>query len=172
MTIYAQTEIVKDLIQARLKAGATIEFEVSDTSVAELDTDRPLLRYTDSAGTRHEVRCDAIAGCDGFHGIARESMPPGLVSVAERPYPYSWLGILATVPPQHMYGFESSVLMALADGHAREQERDLARDGDARTLRDHQQEHPECAEALDHSHHHPGPYPLDAHAKAPPRAHA
>jgi p-hydroxybenzoate 3-monooxygenase len=99
VTIYAQTEIVKDLIQARLAAGAMIEFEVSDTEVGELDTDRPVLRYTDSSGTRHEVTCDVIAGCDGFHGICRDSMPPGLVTVAERGYPYSWLGILATVPP-------------------------------------------------------------------------
>src|SRR5580658_4976162 len=99
VTIYAQTEIVKDLIQARLAAGAQIEFEVSGTEVADLDQDRPLLRYTDAAGTRHEVRCDAIAGCDGFHGICRDSMPPGLVQVAERGYPYSWLGILASVPP-------------------------------------------------------------------------
>ena len=58
-----------------------------------------MLRYTDAAGTRHEVTCDAIAGCDGFHGICRESMPPGLLRVAEREYPYAWLGILATVPP-------------------------------------------------------------------------
>jgi len=99
VTIWAQTEIVKDLIQARLAAGAQVEFEVSGTEVADLDEDRPLLRYTDAAGTRHEVRCDVIAGCDGFHGICRDSMPPGLVRVAERGYPYSWLGILATVPP-------------------------------------------------------------------------
>jgi p-hydroxybenzoate 3-monooxygenase len=99
VTIYAQTEIVKDLIQARLAAGAAIEFEVSDTEVGALDTDQPVLRFTDSAGTRHEVTCDAIAGCDGFHGICRDSMPAGLVQVAERAYPYSWLGILATVPP-------------------------------------------------------------------------
>jgi p-hydroxybenzoate 3-monooxygenase len=99
VTIWAQTEIVKDLIAARLAAGAQVEFEVSDTEVADLDEDRPVLRYTDAAGTRHEVRCDAIAGCDGFHGICRDSLPPGLVQVAERGYPYSWLGILATVPP-------------------------------------------------------------------------
>ena len=99
VTIWAQTEIVKDLIQARLAAGAQVEFEVSDTEVADLDEDRPLLRYTDAAGTRHEVRCDVIAGCDGFHGICRDSLPPGLVQVAERGYPYSWLGILASVPP-------------------------------------------------------------------------
>src|SRR3984893_4756560 len=99
VTIYAQTEIVKDLIQARLAAGATIEFEVSDTEVGDLDTERPVLRFTDARGTRHEVACDAIAGCDGFHGICRDSMPPGLVQAAEREYPYSWLGILASVPP-------------------------------------------------------------------------
>jgi p-hydroxybenzoate 3-monooxygenase len=99
VTIWAQTEIVKDLIRARLAAGARIEFEVSDTEVGDLDEDRPALRFTDAAGTRHEVRCDAIAGCDGFHGICRDSMPPGLVTVAERGYPYSWLGILATVSP-------------------------------------------------------------------------
>ena len=99
VTIYAQTEIVKDLIAARLAAGAQLEFEVSATEVAHLDQDRPLLRYTDAAGNRQEVRCDVIAGCDGFHGICRDSMPPGLVQTAERGYPYSWLGILATVPP-------------------------------------------------------------------------
>jgi p-hydroxybenzoate 3-monooxygenase len=99
VTIYAQTEIVKDLIQARLAAGAAIEFEVGDTEVSALDTDQPVLRYTDAAGTRHEVSCDAIAGCDGFHGICRDAMPAGLVQVAERIYPYAWLGILASVPP-------------------------------------------------------------------------
>jgi p-hydroxybenzoate 3-monooxygenase len=99
VTIYAQTEIVKDLIAARLAAGAAIEFEVCDTEVGALEGDQPVLRYTDAAGTRHEVTCDAIAGCDGFHGICRDSMPAGLVQVAERIYPYAWLGILASVPP-------------------------------------------------------------------------
>jgi p-hydroxybenzoate 3-monooxygenase len=99
VTIYAQTEIVKDLIQARLAAGARLEFEVSGTEVTDLDSDRPVLRFTDAGGTRHEVTCDAIAGCDGFHGTCRDSMPPGLIRVAERGYPYSWLGILAAVPP-------------------------------------------------------------------------
>jgi p-hydroxybenzoate 3-monooxygenase len=99
VTIYAQTEIVKDLIASRLAARAAIEFEVSGTEVAELDSDTPVLRYTDAAGERHEVTCDAIAGCDGFHGICRDSMPGGLIAVRERGYPYSWLGILATVPP-------------------------------------------------------------------------
>jgi p-hydroxybenzoate 3-monooxygenase len=99
VTLWPQTEIVKDLILARLAAGAQIEFEVSETEVTDLSSETPVLRYTDAAGTRHEVTCDAIAGCDGFHGICRDAMPPGLLRVAEREYPYAWLGILATVPP-------------------------------------------------------------------------
>jgi len=113
VTIYAQTEIVKDLIAARTAAGAALHFEVSDTEVADLDSDRPVLRYTDGSGARHEVVCDAIAGCDGFHGICRPALPDGLLAVAERTYPYGWLGILADVPPstdeliycRHPHGF-------------------------------------------------------------------
>jgi p-hydroxybenzoate 3-monooxygenase len=98
--IYAQTEIVKDLIAARTAAGAALEFEVSDTSVSGLDSGRPVLRYTDARGQRHEVASDAIAGCDGFHGITRRSIPAGgLAMLAERCYPYAWLGILAAAPP-------------------------------------------------------------------------
>jgi p-hydroxybenzoate 3-monooxygenase len=100
VTIYAQTEIVKDLIRARTADRAALEFEVSETEVASLDSDHPVLRYTDSAGQRHEVTCDAIAGCDGFHGICRPAIPRGgLRLVAERSYPYGWLGILAKAPP-------------------------------------------------------------------------
>ncbi len=99
VTIYAQTEIVKDLIEARTAAGAALHFEVSGTEVDGLDTDRPVLRYTDAVGQRHEVVCDAIAGCDGFHGICRPAMPDGLLNVVERAYPFGWLGILAEVPP-------------------------------------------------------------------------
>jgi p-hydroxybenzoate 3-monooxygenase len=100
VTIYAQTEIVKDVIKARVAAGAALEFEVSDTEVTGLDSDQPVLRYTDAAGQRHEVTCDAIAGCDGFHGICRPAIPRGgLRLVAERSYPYGWLGILAKAPP-------------------------------------------------------------------------
>jgi p-hydroxybenzoate 3-monooxygenase len=80
-------------------AGAALHFEVTGTEVADLDTSRPVLRYTDTSGQRHEVVCDAIAGCDGFHGICRPAMPDGLLTVAERAYPFAWLGILAEVPP-------------------------------------------------------------------------
>src|SRR6266487_3211915 len=95
VTVYAQTEIVKDLIAARIAAGGVIEFEVSDTEVDALDTDRPVLRYTRADGTRHEMECDAIAGCDGFHGICRDAIPARLQTVWETGYPYAWLGTLA-----------------------------------------------------------------------------
>jgi p-hydroxybenzoate 3-monooxygenase len=99
VTVYAQTEVVKDLIAARLAAGARLEFEVTGTEVADTGTDRPVLRYTSADGVRHEVTCDAIAGCDGFHGISRPVIPAARQVVWEREYPYAWLGILARVPP-------------------------------------------------------------------------
>jgi p-hydroxybenzoate 3-monooxygenase len=97
VTIYAQTEIVKDLIAARLAAGQHLEFSISDTSVSDVDNDRPVLRYVDAAGVFHEVECDVIAGCDGFHGISRAALPDS--RAYERVYPYSWLGIIADVAP-------------------------------------------------------------------------
>jgi p-hydroxybenzoate 3-monooxygenase len=99
VTIWAQTEIVKDLIKARLAAGAQLEFEVTGTQVTDPNSNNPTLKYTDREGREREVSCDVIAGCDGFHGICRESIPPDLVSITERGYPYSWLGILASVAP-------------------------------------------------------------------------
>jgi p-hydroxybenzoate 3-monooxygenase len=99
VTVYAQTEIVKDLIAARLVAGAQLEFEVSGTEVAELDSERPVLRYTSADGTRRVVRCDVIAGCDGFHGITRPAIPASQLTTWQRDYPYAWLGVLAEVPP-------------------------------------------------------------------------
>jgi p-hydroxybenzoate 3-monooxygenase len=101
VTVYAQTEVVKDLIARRLADAGTdaIQFSVSGTEVADTGTDAPILRYTDSSGTRREVTCDAIAGCDGFHGISRPSLPAGLLTTWERDYPYAWLGILAEVAP-------------------------------------------------------------------------
>jgi len=99
VTVYAQTEVVKDLIARRLADGGALEFSVTDTEVSGLDTDQPVLRYTDAAGTRHEVACDAIAGCDGYHGICRPAIPSGVLTTWERDYPYAWLGILADVAP-------------------------------------------------------------------------
>jgi p-hydroxybenzoate 3-monooxygenase len=101
VTVYAQTEVVKDLIARRLADGGddAIAFSVTDTAVSRLDTDRPRLSYTDASGTRHEIDCDAIAGCDGFHGICRPALPAGLQATWDRDYPYAWLGILADVAP-------------------------------------------------------------------------
>jgi len=99
VTVYAQTEIVKDLIAQRLADGGVVHFDVSDTAVDRLTSDRPVLRYTDAGGSKHEITCDVIAGCDGFHGVCRPSIPADLSTVREREYPYAWLGILADVPP-------------------------------------------------------------------------
>jgi p-hydroxybenzoate 3-monooxygenase len=97
VTVYAQTEVVKDLIAARLNAGHSIEFEVSETSVQDVTTDRPVLRYRDREGRPHEIVCDAIAGCDGFHGVSRPTIPDA--TLYQRDYPYAWLGIIADVAP-------------------------------------------------------------------------
>jgi p-hydroxybenzoate 3-monooxygenase len=99
VTVYAQTEVVKDLIARRLADGGQLEFDISGTEVAGLDSRRPVLAYTAADGRRREVACDAIAGCDGFHGISRQAIPSRLLAVTEREYPYAWLGILADVPP-------------------------------------------------------------------------
>jgi len=99
VTVYAQTEVVKDLIARRLADGGMIEFDITDTAVSGLDTEHPVLSYTGADGTRRDVTCDVIAGCDGFHGICRPAVPASLSTVRERDYPYAWLGILAHVPP-------------------------------------------------------------------------
>jgi p-hydroxybenzoate 3-monooxygenase len=93
VTIYGQTEVVKDLVAARIDSGAPLAFEVDDVRV---DAEAPLVRYRHD-GAEHELRCDAIAGCDGFHGVCRDAMPD--LSTWERAYPFAWLGILADVAP-------------------------------------------------------------------------
>jgi p-hydroxybenzoate 3-monooxygenase len=98
ITIYGQQEVVRDLIAARLAAGGPIEFEVSDVRLEGLDTERPLIRYR-QADAEHELACDVIAGCDGFHGVCRDAIPPGLLRTWDHEYPFAWLGILADVPP-------------------------------------------------------------------------
>jgi p-hydroxybenzoate 3-monooxygenase len=96
--IYGQTEVVKDLITARLSYDAPLRFECSDVSVHGLGGAQPTVRYQHDGGER-ELRCEIIAGCDGFHGICRPSIPPGVMTVWEREYPFGWLGILAEVAP-------------------------------------------------------------------------
>ena len=98
IVIYGQTEVVKDLIAARLAAGLPLLFEVSDVAVRDLESDRPRIAYSHQ-GAAEELECDVIAGCDGFHGVCRPSIPPEILRTFEREYPYGWLGILAQVAP-------------------------------------------------------------------------
>jgi p-hydroxybenzoate 3-monooxygenase len=98
IVVYGQTEVVKDLIQARLASGRPLHFEVEDVSLRDLDGDRPRIRYR-RFGDEAELECDVVAGCDGFHGISRPSIPPGVLREFHREYPYGWLGILAAVGP-------------------------------------------------------------------------
>jgi p-hydroxybenzoate 3-monooxygenase len=100
IVIYGQTEVVKDLIELRLATGHPLHFEVDDVSVHDLDTARPRIRYRHE-GREAELECDVIAGCDGFHGICRPSIPKGVLSEFSREYPFGWLGILAAVAPSN-----------------------------------------------------------------------
>jgi p-hydroxybenzoate 3-monooxygenase len=97
IVIYGQTELVKDLIEARLQAGLPLRFEVDDVSVHDIDSERPRVRFTHE-GAPLELECDVIAGCDGFHGVCRPAIEPRL-QVFSRDYPFAWLGILAAAPP-------------------------------------------------------------------------
>jgi p-hydroxybenzoate 3-monooxygenase len=90
--------VVKDLIGARLAKGGELLFEVDDVSVDDLTTDHPRIRFSHE-GSSHELECDLIAGCDGFHGISRPSIPAGVLRVDEHEYPFAWLGILAQARP-------------------------------------------------------------------------
>ncbi len=99
ITVYGQHEVVKDLIAAHHAANAPLQFEVGDVAIGDVETDRPTIRYRDANGTPHEIACDVVAGCDGFHGIARDAIPPGVLSAFERVYPFAWLGILSESPP-------------------------------------------------------------------------
>ena len=100
IAVYAQHEVIKDLVDARLASGAPIHFEAEAVAVDDVDTDRPTIRFQ-SEGQAHAVRCDFVAGCDGFHGIAREAFPEGVLRGFEKTYPFGWLGILAEAPPSN-----------------------------------------------------------------------
>jgi p-hydroxybenzoate 3-monooxygenase len=100
ITVYGQQEVVRDLIRARIDAGGEIMFGVSDVSVADFDSSAPKVMFVRD-GKRIELVCDLIAGCDGFHGVCRPSIPAGVLSTFERTYPFAWLGILAAAPPTH-----------------------------------------------------------------------
>ncbi|MDQ4025994.1 MAG: 4-hydroxybenzoate 3-monooxygenase [Actinomycetota bacterium] len=112
LTIYGQQEVVKDLIAARLERGGPLHFEVSDVAVHDLDGERPRITYV-HGGEQHEVECDVVAGCDGFHGVCRRSIPAGHLTEYDHVYDFGWLGILAEAGPStdeliyawHEHGF-------------------------------------------------------------------
>ena len=96
--VYGQTEMTKDMMDARDAAGGTMIYKDEDVSIHDLDTHTPLLRYRQS-GESHELKCDFVAGCDGFHGISRKTIPTSVLREYERVYPFGWLGLLSDTPP-------------------------------------------------------------------------
>ncbi|MBZ5660071.1 MAG: 4-hydroxybenzoate 3-monooxygenase [Acidobacteriia bacterium] len=96
--VYAQHEVIKDLVAARLAAGGRIIFDASDVTVNGFDGGNPSIRFR-AAGRDEELHCDYIAGCDGFHGVCRPSIPAGVLTEFDHEYPFGWLGILAHAPP-------------------------------------------------------------------------
>jgi p-hydroxybenzoate 3-monooxygenase len=98
VTVYGQTEVTKDLINARLAADGQIAFEAEDVTIHGFDGDQPRIRFRQD-GRRRELACDFIAGCDGFHGVCRQSVPQAALTIHERVYPFAWLGMLVEAPP-------------------------------------------------------------------------
>jgi p-hydroxybenzoate 3-monooxygenase len=98
VSVYGQTEVTKDLLDARMESGAAMKFEAGDVTVEGIDGAHPTVRYSHD-GRTHELACDFVAGCDGYHGVCRRSVPQESLHTFERVYPFGWLGILADVPP-------------------------------------------------------------------------
>jgi p-hydroxybenzoate 3-monooxygenase len=100
ITVYGQQEVVKDLIAARVGSGEPLLFEVDDVTLHGLESERPTIRFRHDGGAV-ELACDVVAGCDGFHGVCRPSIPAGVLTEFTREYPFAWLGILAAAPPSN-----------------------------------------------------------------------
>lgn len=98
VTVYGQTEVTRDLMQARAAAGLPTVYEALDVGLHDFDSSKPSVTYLKD-GQRHELHCEFIAGCDGYHGASRASVPAGALSLYERVYPFGWLGVLADTPP-------------------------------------------------------------------------
>jgi len=98
VTVYGQTEVTRDLMRARAAAGLGTVYEAEAVSLHDFAGEQPSVRYR-SGGSQHELRCDFIAGCDGFHGVSRASVPTQAITTFERVFPFGWLGVLASVPP-------------------------------------------------------------------------
>jgi len=107
ISIYGQQSVVRDLADARVAAGGALHYEAEDVRLALLDSEQPVVRFR-HGGEEQVLECDYVAGCDGFHGVSRGSIPDGVLTRYERSYPFAWLGILASVPPstkELIYGF-------------------------------------------------------------------
>jgi p-hydroxybenzoate 3-monooxygenase len=98
VTVYGQTEVTRDLMDARAAAGLTTIYDVASVSLHDFATERPRVRYTRN-GVSHDITCDFIAGCDGFHGVSRHSVAADALTTYERVYPFGWLGLLSDTPP-------------------------------------------------------------------------
>jgi p-hydroxybenzoate 3-monooxygenase len=98
--VYGQTELTRDLMDARAAAGLATVYEANNVTVHDFDSARPRVRY-EKDGTTHEIECDFIAGCDGFHGVCRASVPQGAITEYEKVYPFGWLGLMSDTPPVH-----------------------------------------------------------------------
>ncbi|TDO07692.1 MULTISPECIES: 4-hydroxybenzoate 3-monooxygenase [Halomonas] len=96
--VYGQTEVTRDLMEARESIGGTTIYEVDNVQPHDLETDRPYVTF-EKDGETHRLDCDYVAGCDGFHGISRKSIPEGRIKEFEKVYPFGWLGLLADTPP-------------------------------------------------------------------------
>jgi p-hydroxybenzoate 3-monooxygenase len=97
--VYGQTEVTRDLMRARTAAGQQAFYQVDDVVLHDLNSERPAVTFRDAEGREHRIECDAVAGCDGFHGPSRPSIPAGVRRSWGRDYPYAWLGVLAEVAP-------------------------------------------------------------------------
>ena len=98
VTVYGQTEITRDMMDARLERGLTTIYEAEDVAIHDFDSAQPRVTYQQN-GLTQTIDCDFIAGCDGFHGVCRASLPDGACEVFERVYPFGWLGVLSNTPP-------------------------------------------------------------------------
>lgn len=98
VVVYGQTQITRDLMDARSASGLLTEYEAPDVALDDIDSAHPHVRFT-RGGRKIRIRCDFIAGCDGFHGVCRASIPPAALRTYERTYPFGWMGLLADTPP-------------------------------------------------------------------------
>jgi p-hydroxybenzoate 3-monooxygenase len=98
--VYGQTELTRDLMNARAASGATTVYEAKNVQVHDFDTNKPRVTY-EKDGVTHTIECDFIAGCDGFHGVCRASVPRNAIKEYEKVYPFGWLGLLSDTPPVH-----------------------------------------------------------------------